>query len=57
MLKSLFIGNVGGCIGETSALLLLAGALFLIVQKDHYLAHTGRLYRHRRRSRGGILLR
>jgi len=29
MLKTLFIGNTGGCLGETSALLLLIGALFL----------------------------
>ncbi|HFD04659.1 MAG TPA: RnfABCDGE type electron transport complex subunit D [Firmicutes bacterium] len=29
-LKHLFFGNVGGCIGETSALLLLIGGLFLI---------------------------
>lgn len=33
MLLSLFIGNRGGCIGETSVLLLLAGALFLFVRK------------------------
>jgi electron transport complex protein RnfD len=30
-LKLLFLGNVGGCLGETSAMLLLIGALFLIV--------------------------
>ncbi|MCX8124310.1 MAG: RnfABCDGE type electron transport complex subunit D [Spirochaetes bacterium] len=30
MIKSLFIGNIGGCIGETSALLLLIGALLLL---------------------------
>ncbi len=30
--KSLFIGNVGGCIGETSALLLLIGGLYLIIR-------------------------
>lgn len=30
MLKSLFIGNIGGCLGETSALLLLAGGIFLL---------------------------
>jgi electron transport complex protein RnfD len=30
-LKRLFVGNVGGCLGETSALLLLVGALFLII--------------------------
>lgn len=29
----LFIGNVGGCIGETSALALLMGGLFLIFRK------------------------
>ncbi|MEM2638197.1 MAG: RnfABCDGE type electron transport complex subunit D, partial [Candidatus Hadarchaeales archaeon] len=29
----LFIGNVGGCIGETSALALLIGGLFLISRK------------------------
>jgi electron transport complex protein RnfD len=29
-LKRLFFGNVGGCLGETSALLLLIGALFLM---------------------------
>jgi Na+-translocating ferredoxin:NAD+ oxidoreductase subunit D len=33
MLKSLFIGNVGGCLGETSAALLLAGALFLLARR------------------------
>jgi len=30
-LKRLFFGNVGGCLGETSALLLLIGALLLII--------------------------
>lgn len=30
-IKNLFIGKVGGCIGETSALLLLIGGLFLII--------------------------
>jgi electron transport complex protein RnfD len=30
MLKRLFLGNVGGCLGETSALLLLVGAALLI---------------------------
>jgi Na+-translocating ferredoxin:NAD+ oxidoreductase subunit D len=30
MLKSLFIGNVGGVIGETSALLLILGGIFLL---------------------------
>ncbi|MFH1212595.1 MAG: RnfABCDGE type electron transport complex subunit D [Candidatus Neomarinimicrobiota bacterium] len=29
----LFMGNVGGCIGETSALLILIGGLYLIVRK------------------------
>ena len=29
-LSNLFLGNVGGCIGETSALALLLGGLFLI---------------------------
>lgn len=33
VLKNLFFGNVGGCIGETSALLLLIGALILFVYK------------------------
>ncbi len=33
MLKSLFFGNVGGCIGETSAILLLLGALYLFIRK------------------------
>jgi electron transport complex protein RnfD len=33
MLKSLFFGNVGGCIGETSALLLLVGALYLFIRR------------------------
>ncbi|MDC7221988.1 MAG: RnfABCDGE type electron transport complex subunit D [Spirochaetales bacterium] len=31
--KDLFIGNIPGCIGEVSAVLLLAGALYLIVRK------------------------
>jgi Na+-translocating ferredoxin:NAD+ oxidoreductase subunit D len=30
-LKRLFFGNIGGCLGETSTLLLLIGALFLII--------------------------
>lgn len=30
----LFIGNVGGCIGETSALALLIGFAFLLIRKD-----------------------
>ncbi len=30
-IKNLFIGKVGGCIGETSALLLLIGGIFLII--------------------------
>lgn len=29
----LFLGNVGGCIGETSALLLLIGLVYLLVRK------------------------
>ena len=33
MLKSLFMGNIGGCIGETSALFILIGALFLLYRK------------------------
>ncbi len=32
-IKSLFIGNVGGVIGETSAALLLIGAIYLLVKK------------------------
>lgn len=32
-LTDLFIGNVGGCLGETSALALLIGGLFLIFKK------------------------
>jgi electron transport complex protein RnfD len=32
-LKNLFFGNVGGCIGETSVLLLLVGAVYLMVRK------------------------
>jgi electron transport complex protein RnfD len=31
-LKNLFFGNVGGCIGETSALLLLVGAAYLMIR-------------------------
>ncbi len=31
-LKSLFLGNVGGCIGETSVILLLIGGIFLIIK-------------------------
>lgn len=30
-LKAMFFGNVGGCIGETSALAILVGGLFLII--------------------------
>ncbi len=30
ILESLFIGNIGGCIGETSALLILVGGIFLL---------------------------
>ncbi len=32
-LKDLFWGNVGGCLGETSAIALLLGALFLLFRK------------------------
>lgn len=32
-IKNLFLGNIGGSLGETSALLLLIGAVFLIVTK------------------------
>ena len=32
-IKDLFFGNVGGCLGETSALLLLAGFAYLLVRK------------------------
>jgi electron transport complex protein RnfD len=32
-LKNLFFGNVGGCVGETSALLLLAGAAYLMIRR------------------------
>ncbi len=31
--KSMFIGNIGGCIGETSALLILAGGIFMLMRK------------------------
>jgi electron transport complex protein RnfD len=33
VLKNLILGNVGGCLGETSALLLLIGGIFLLVTK------------------------
>jgi electron transport complex protein RnfD len=33
MLKALFFGKVGGCIGETSALILLIGASYLFIRK------------------------
>jgi electron transport complex protein RnfD len=33
MLQALFTGNVGGCIGETSALFILLGAIFLLFKK------------------------
>lgn len=32
MIRSTFFGNVGGCIGETSAFLLIVGGLYLIVK-------------------------
>ena len=32
-IKNLFIGKIGGCLGETSALLLLLGGVFLIIFK------------------------
>lgn len=32
-LMDLFLGNVGGCIGETSALLLLLGGIYLIARR------------------------
>ncbi|MDE6021311.1 MAG: RnfABCDGE type electron transport complex subunit D [Ruminococcus sp.] len=32
-LTQLFLGNIGGCIGETSALALLIGGIFLIISK------------------------
>jgi electron transport complex protein RnfD len=33
VLKTLFIGNYGGCIGESSALCILAGAVYLLATK------------------------
>ena len=33
MLLSQFIGNIGGCLGETSALLILVGGIFLLIRK------------------------
>ena len=33
MLKSLFLGNVAGCIGETSALALLIGGIYLLIKR------------------------
>lgn len=33
MMKSLFVGNIGGCIGETSAMLLLLGAALLLARR------------------------
>jgi electron transport complex protein RnfD len=32
-LKNIFFGNIGGCVGETSALLLLVGAAYLLIRK------------------------
>ena len=32
-LMDMFIGNIGGCIGETSALLLLIGLVYLLIRK------------------------
>jgi electron transport complex protein RnfD len=31
--RTLFVGNHGGCIGETSILLILAGAVYLLIKK------------------------
>jgi len=31
-LKNLFLGNVGGCLGETSVILLLVGAAYLLIR-------------------------
>jgi electron transport complex protein RnfD len=36
VIKTLFIGNHSGCIGESSILLILAGAVFLLVTKTIY---------------------
>ncbi|PKL39747.1 MAG: hypothetical protein CVV44_05865 [Spirochaetae bacterium HGW-Spirochaetae-1] len=33
MLKTQFMGNMGGCIGETSAMLLLLGGIFMLYRK------------------------
>jgi len=32
-LKDLFLGNVGGCLGETSAIALILGGLFLLIRR------------------------
>lgn len=32
-LKDMFVGNIGGCLGETSALLLLIGAAYLLIKR------------------------
>jgi len=31
--KGMFFGNIGGCIGETSALLILAGGIFMLARR------------------------
>ena len=33
MLKSTFLGNVGGCLGETSSLALLLGGVYLLIRR------------------------
>ncbi len=33
MFKSLFFGNIGGCIGETSVVMLLIGGIFLLARR------------------------
>ena len=43
----LFLGKIGGSLGETSALMLLFGGAYLLVRKVIILAHPRGLHRHR----------
>ena len=42
----MFLGYIGGSMGEVSAIALLIGGLFLDLEEDHQPDHSGLLHRY-----------
>lgn len=44
--KNMLIGNMGGSLGEVAALALLIGFAYMLFRENHYLAYSGKHFRH-----------